>query len=84
MRRSQQMVDVDHRLFGEEPDGIELPPTVDLKVIETLPAIKGATATNKLKPATLETGVVVQVPPFVGEGDMIRISTETGEYMSRA
>ena len=70
--------------YGEEPVGIELPPTVDLKVIETVPAIKGATATNQLKPATLETGVVVQVPPFVGEGDMIRISTETGDYMSRA
>ena len=70
--------------YGEAPVGIELPPTVDLKVTETVPAIKGATATNQLKPATLETGVVVQVPPFVGEGDMIRISTETGDYMSRA
>jgi len=70
--------------YGEEPVGIELPPSVDLKVIETVPAIKGATATNQLKPATLETGVIVQVPPFVGEGDTIRISTDTGEYMSRA
>lgn len=70
--------------YGEEPVGIELPQTVDLAVVETVPAIKGATATNQLKPATLETGVVVQVPPFIGEGDVIRVSTETGEYMARA
>ena len=48
------------------------------------PAIKGATATNQIKPATLETGVVVQVPPFIGEGDVIRVNTETGEYQTRA
>jgi elongation factor P len=70
--------------YGSEPVGIELPQTVDLKVIETVPAIKGATATNQLKPATLETGVVVQVPPFVGEGDVIRVDTRTSEYLSRA
>ena len=70
--------------YGAVPVGIELPPTVDLKVIETVPAIKGATATNQMKPATLETGYVVQVPPFVGEGDLIRINTETGEYLARA
>ncbi|MGD9906160.1 MAG: elongation factor P, partial [Vicinamibacterales bacterium] len=55
-----------------------------LKVTETVPAIKGATATNQLKPATTETGLVVQVPPFIGEGDVIRVNTETGEYQSRA
>ena len=70
--------------YGEEPVGVELPPTVDLKVVETVPGIKGATATNQMKPATLETGVVVQVPPFVDEGDMIRVNTETGEYLARA
>ncbi len=70
--------------YGVEPVGIELPQTVDLKVIETVPAIKGATATNQMKPATLETGVVVQVPPFVDEGDLIRVNTETGEYLARA
>jgi elongation factor P len=69
---------------GSEPVGIELPQTVDLKVMETVPAIKGATATNQLKPATTETGLVVQVPPFIGEGDVIRVNTETGEYQSRA
>jgi len=70
--------------FGAEPVGIELPQTVDLKVVSTVPAIKGATATNQLKPATTETGVIVQVPPFIGEGDVIRVNTETGEYQSRA
>jgi len=70
--------------YGDAPVGVELPPTVDLKVVETVPAIKGATATNQMKPATLETGMVVQVPPFVDEGDKIRVSTDTGEYLARA
>jgi elongation factor P len=70
--------------YGAEPVGIELPQAVDLKVVETVPGIKGATATNQLKPATLETGMVVQVPPFIGEGDVIRVNTETGEYLARA
>ena len=64
--------------------GVSLPKTVDLKVVSTMPAIKGATATNQTKPATLETGVVIQVPPFIGEGDVIRVNTETGEYQTRA
>jgi elongation factor P len=70
--------------YGSEPVGIELPQTVDLKVVETVPGIKGATATNQLKPATLETGMVVQVPPFIDEGDVIRVNTDTGEYLARA
>lgn len=70
--------------YGSEPVGIELPQTVDLKVEETTPAIKGATASAQLKPARTETGLVVQVPPFVSEGDRIRVNTETGEYQSRA
>ena len=70
--------------YGSEPVGIELPVTVDLKVTDTAPGIKGATASAQVKPATLETGLVVQVPPFVNTGDSIRVSTETGEYLSRA
>ena len=70
--------------YGEEPVGIELPQTVDLKVVQTVPGIKGATASNQVKPATCETGVVVNVPPFINEGDVIRVNTETGEYLSRA
>jgi elongation factor P len=70
--------------YGEEPVGIELPQTVDLKVLDTAPGIKGATASAQVKPATLETGLVVQVPPFVNNGDLVRVNTETGEYLSRA
>ena len=69
--------------YGTEPVGIELPQTVDLKVTDTAPGIKGATASNQIKPATLETGVVVNVPPFINTGDLIRVNTETGEYLSR-
>lgn len=69
--------------YEEEPVGIELPQTVDLLVEETTPAIKGATASAQLKPARLETGLVVQVPPFVIEGDRIRVNTESGEYQAR-
>ena len=69
--------------YDGEPVGIELPQTVDLIVKETVPGIKGATASAQVKPATLETGLVIQVPPFVNEGDKVRVNTETGEYQSR-
>src|SRR5450756_3049703 len=69
--------------YGEEPVGIELPVTVDLKVVDTVPGINRATASAQVKPATLETGLVVQVPPFVSIGDVLRISTETGEYLKK-
>jgi elongation factor P len=70
--------------YGAEPVGLELPQTVDLKVTDTAPAIKGATASAQLKPATLETGLVVSVPPFINIGDRVRVNTESGEYQSRA
>lgn len=62
----------------------ELPKTVDLKVTDTPPGIKGATATNQLKEATMETGLKTRVPPFIEIGETLRISTETGGYLSRA
>jgi elongation factor P len=62
----------------------ELPKTVDMKVTDTPPGIKGATATNQLKEAELETGLKTRVPPFIEIGETIRINTETGEYLSRA
>jgi len=62
----------------------ELPKTVDLKVTDTQPGIKGATATNQLKDAQLETGLRTRVPPFIEIGEVVRVSTETGEYVSRA
>ncbi len=69
--------------YDVEPVGIEMPPTVDLIVKETVPGIKGATASAQIKPATLETGLVVNVPSFINEGDKVRVNTETGEYQSR-
>src|SRR6195256_6005160 len=69
--------------YDVEPVGIELPPTVDLTVKKTVPGIKGATASAQIKPATLETGLVINVPSFVNEGDKVRATTETGEYQSR-
>ncbi|HEY7117887.1 MAG TPA: elongation factor P, partial [Tepidisphaeraceae bacterium] len=62
----------------------DLPKTVDLKVTETQPGIKGATATNQMKDAELETGLKTRVPPFIEIGETIRISTESGGYLSRA
>ena len=62
---------------------VDLPITVDLEVTDTAPEIKGATATNQNKPATLETGLVVQVPPFVKIGDVLRVDTRSGQYVTR-
>jgi elongation factor P len=64
--------------------GVELPNTVELKVVETEPGFKGDTATGTTKPATLETGYVVQVPLFVNTGDVLKIDTRSGEYLGRA
>ena len=69
--------------FEGRPIDIQLPPTVDLKVIETEPGIKGASATSVTKPAKLETGLVVQVPPFISEGEVIRVDTAEGTYLER-
>ncbi|HMF53630.1 MAG TPA: elongation factor P [Edaphobacter sp.] len=64
--------------------GIELPLVVEMTVMETEPGIKSATASSVTKPAKLETGLVVQVPPFINEGEKIRVDTADGAYMSRA
>ncbi|HUQ49663.1 MAG TPA: elongation factor P [Terriglobales bacterium] len=70
--------------FDGKAVGVELPQTVDLKVIETEPGIKSATASSVTKPAKTETGLVVQVPPFINEGETIRVDTAEGAYLSRA
>jgi len=64
--------------------GVEPPNFVELEVTKTEPGVRGDTATNTLKPATLETGAEIRVPLFINEGEMIRIDTRTGEYMERA
>jgi len=71
-------------MYEGKPVIVSLPNTVDLEVVDTAPEIKGATATNQNKPATLETGVIVQVPSFIKVGDLIRVDTRTGEYLTRA
>ena len=68
---------------GEEIVGVELPYTVELKVAETEPGIKGDTAAGGTKPATLETGIIVQVPLFINIGDILRIDTRSGAYIER-
>jgi len=70
--------------YEGNPMGVSLPKTVDLKVTQTDPSLKSATVTNVLKPATVETGAVVHVPGFVAIDDVIRVDTESGEYLSRA
>jgi elongation factor P len=70
-------------MYEGRPIIVTLPNTVELEVTETAPEIKGATATNQNKPATLETGLVVQVPPFIKVGDILCIDTRSGEYVTR-
>jgi len=64
--------------------GLEMPPSVVLTVTDTEPGIRNATATNTFKPATTQTGLIVQVPPFIGQGEKIKVSTNDGSYMERA
>ena len=70
-------------MYQGKPIIVTLPNTVDLEVTEAPPEIRGATATNQPKPVTLETGLVVQVPPFIKIGDVLRIDTRSGEYVTR-
>lgn len=70
---------VDDRVLG-----VELPQTVSLEITDTAPAIKGASATSRTKPATLVTGLEVQVPEYIETGEIIKINTDTGKFMSRA
>lgn len=70
-------------MYEGRPVVVELPNTVELVIADTAPEIKGATATNQTKPATMETGLVIQVPPFIKTGEKLRIDTRTGEYITR-
>ena len=70
--------------FDGKAVGVELPQTVDLVVMQTEPGLKAATASSVTKPAKTETGLVVQVPPFINEGEKIRVDTSEGAYLSRA
>ncbi|MFP3870544.1 MAG: elongation factor P, partial [Syntrophobacteria bacterium] len=80
----QENIEVKVLFFDEKPIGIELPTFVHLRIQQTDPGIRGDTATGTTKPATLETGVVIQVPLFLNEGDLVKVDTRTGEYIERA
>ena len=69
--------------YEARPIDVTLPPTVDLKIVDTEPGIKGGSATNVMKPATVETGMVVNVPPFINAGETIRVDTTEGKYLER-
>ncbi|MGI8991067.1 MAG: elongation factor P [Bryobacteraceae bacterium] len=75
---------VNVEFYEGKPMSVELPPTVDLMVVETEPGLKGATVSNVTKPAKTETGLVVLVPPFITEGEKIRVNTAEGTYQERA
>jgi elongation factor P len=75
---------IEVEFFDGKAVGVELPQTVDLTVVETEPGLKSATASSVTKPAKTETGLIVQVPPFINEGEKIRVDTSEGAYLSRA
>ncbi len=74
---------IDLQLYEGKPIGIQLPKTMDFKVIEAEPAVKKQTASSSYKPAKIETGITIKVPAFVAEGDVIRVDTESHEYLER-
>jgi len=79
----KENLDVTVQIFDGKALGVELPAAVDLEVTDTAPQPKGATATNQLKEAIVETGAKVRVPPFIENGQMVRINTETGDYLGK-
>jgi elongation factor P len=77
-------MEVQINLYNGRAIGVELPPSVVLTVTDTEPGIKNSTATNSFKPAKMETGITVQVPPFINAGEKIKVDTNEGKYMERA
>jgi elongation factor P len=77
-------LEIEVEFFEGTPIGIDLPPVIELAVVETEPELKGATASNSNKPAKLNTGVTIMVPPFVKEGDVVRVDPNEGRYIERA
>jgi elongation factor P len=71
-------------IYNGECVGIQVPATVTLKVTQCDPGVKGNSATGRTKPATLETGFIVQVPEYLAEGEVVKVDTRSGEYLSRA
>ena len=77
------LIDIVFHAETEEPLTTAIPKSVELEVVQTDPGLKGDTATGATKPATLESGAVVNVPLFIEEGDMVRVNTDSGEYLTR-
>ena len=71
-------------IYNDECVGVQLPVAVALKVVQCDPGVKGASATARTKPATLETGLIVQVPEYLSQGEVIKVDTRTATYLSRA
>jgi len=81
---TEELEGVSVLIYNEQPAGIQVPMTVELEVTQCDPGVKGNSATSRTKPATLETGLVVQVPEYLSQGEKIKVDTRTGEYLSRA
>lgn len=84
LKYMKENMEVKIMMHGNETLGVEVPNTVDLAVTATEPGVRGNTSSGGTKPATLETGLVVQVPFFINEGDVLTINTQDGTYISRA
>ena len=81
---TEEMEGVSVLIYNDQPVGIQVPMTVELKVTQCDPGVKGNSATSRTKPATLETGLTVQVPEYLSQGETIKVDTRTGQYLSRA
>jgi elongation factor P len=71
-------------IYNDECVGVQLPTTVELKVVQCDPGVRGNSATSRNKPAKLETGLEIQVPEYLSEGEIVKVDTRTGEFLSRA
>lgn len=80
----KESLDVTVQIFDNKPIGVDLPAAIELTVTDTTPQVKGATVTNQLKDAVVESGAKVRVPPFIENGQVIRVNPETGEYLGKA
>ena len=80
----ENMAGLTYLIHNDEAIGIQLPPVVESEIVETSPSIKGASATGRTKPATLATGLTIQVPEYMANGDRVRVDTSSGEYVGRA
>lgn len=80
----ENMAGLSYLVFNDQPLGIQLPPVIESEIVDTTPSVKGSSATGRTKPATLATGLTVQVPEYLSNGEVIRVDTETGEFVGRA